>query len=144
MGQIKIGDLGLSRLFSENTIVAKTMISTEYYKAPERTNPAIFGYHFKSDIWSLGCLLYELCTLRSPFNGEIDNAYALHKKICSAKYLPFPSQSYSDQLQFFVKSCMSVSSCDRPSAENCHFAARRMYIHFETLLMKYKKANGIS
>uniref|UniRef100_A0A914P9Y1 non-specific serine/threonine protein kinase n=1 Tax=Panagrolaimus davidi TaxID=227884 RepID=A0A914P9Y1_9BILA len=68
-GQIKIGDLGLSRLFSANTQIAKTQISTEYYKAPERTN-TFYGYNFKSDIWSLGCLLYELCALRSPFNGE--------------------------------------------------------------------------
>ena len=66
--------------------------------SPERND--VYGYHFKSDIWSLGCLLYEMCNFRSPFNGETDNAYALHKRIKTAAMIPFASDAYSHQVSF--------------------------------------------
>uniref|UniRef100_A0AC34F0P3 Protein kinase domain-containing protein n=1 Tax=Panagrolaimus sp. ES5 TaxID=591445 RepID=A0AC34F0P3_9BILA len=141
-GHVKIGDLGLSRIFSAQTMLAQTRVGTEYYMAPERNNMG--GYNFKSDIWSLGCLLYELCTFRSPFNGEESNAYALHKKIGEGRFLPFPSDIYSFQLHFFIKSCLSVKSNDRPSSKEAHNAARRMYLIFEDLLKKYINANSNS
>ena len=98
-GIVKLGDLGLSRLFSAKTMHAKTRVGTEYYMAPERTSGS--GYHFKSDIWSLGCLLYEMCTLRSPFNGETTNAYALHKRVSQGDFPPFPMGKYSRQVSNF-------------------------------------------
>lgn len=66
--------------------------------SPERNTSG--GYYFKSDIWSLGCLLYEMCTFRNPFNGEISNAYALHKKIANGDTLPYPMDIYSLQVRF--------------------------------------------
>uniref|UniRef100_A0AC35EW19 Protein kinase domain-containing protein n=1 Tax=Panagrolaimus sp. PS1159 TaxID=55785 RepID=A0AC35EW19_9BILA len=101
-GHAKLGDLGLSRMFSLKTQLAKTVVGTEYYLAPERAFEG--GYHFKSDIWSLGCILYELCALRSPFNGEQRNAYALHKRIEFCEMIPIPSNLYSKQLRFFISS----------------------------------------
>uniref|UniRef100_A0AC35GVM1 Protein kinase domain-containing protein n=1 Tax=Panagrolaimus sp. PS1159 TaxID=55785 RepID=A0AC35GVM1_9BILA len=135
-GIIKIGDLGLSRIFSAQTIFAQTCnVGTEYYMAPERNVNG--GYNFKSDIWSLGCLLYELCTYRSPFNGETINVYALHKKISEAKIFPLPSDIYSDQIQFFINCCLSIKSSDRPTSEEAYQAAHRMFIIFEDLHHKY-------
>src|SRR5690554_5577668 len=56
-GTIKVGDLGLSREMSDETMQAYSKVGTPLYMSPEVLKGD--GYDFKSDIWSLGCLLYE-------------------------------------------------------------------------------------
>uniref|UniRef100_A0A914YYH1 non-specific serine/threonine protein kinase n=1 Tax=Panagrolaimus superbus TaxID=310955 RepID=A0A914YYH1_9BILA len=136
--QVKIGDLGLSRQCSPATNNLKTHVGTEYYMAPERNIGE--GYHFQSDIWSLGCLLYELCTFRSPFNGELTNAYSLHKKINNGDIIPFPMNVYSEHLSYFTYACLNTKSEERPNASECFEAARAMYEKFESMLADYKAA----
>ena len=51
------------------------------------------GYEFKSDIWSLGCLMYELATLRSPFYTPGLNFYILGKRIMARQFEPIVGRS---------------------------------------------------
>lgn len=64
--------------------MAYTVVGTPYYLSPELCEER--PYNNKSDIWSLGCVLYELCTLKHPFDAT--NQAALILKILKAKYVP--------------------------------------------------------
>mmetsp|Transcript_97779 Transcript_97779/g.304026 ORF Transcript_97779/g.304026 Transcript_97779/m.304026 type:complete len:493 (+) Transcript_97779:3-1481(+) len=88
-GVVKLGDLGLGRYFSSNTYRAHSVVGTPFYMSPE-VIVGSGGYSFKSDIWSLGCVLYELTTLECPFAGSGLNYYALGNRISRAEYAPLP------------------------------------------------------
>eukprot|EP00929_Paragymnodinium_shiwhaense_P000731 TRINITY_DN100966_c0_g1_i1.p1 TRINITY_DN100966_c0_g1~~TRINITY_DN100966_c0_g1_i1.p1 ORF type:complete len:996 (-),score=227.64 TRINITY_DN100966_c0_g1_i1:9-2996(-) len=88
-GVVKLGDLGLGRFFSSNTQVAHSFVGTPFYMSPEVISNCE-GYDFKSDIWSLGCVLYELSVLVSPFASTRLNYYTLGNKIRAGDYPPLP------------------------------------------------------
>ncbi|XP_041662435.1 serine/threonine-protein kinase Nek5-like isoform X2 [Cheilinus undulatus] len=64
--KVKLGDFGIARMLNNTMELARTCVGTPYYLSPEicENRP----YNNKTDIWSLGCVLYELCTLRHPVN----------------------------------------------------------------------------
>lgn len=66
--QIKLGDLGLGRYFTSQTLEAFSKVGTPLYMSAEVLQGS--GYTFSADIWSLGCVLYELCMLKSPFKSD--------------------------------------------------------------------------
>jgi NIMA (never in mitosis gene a)-related kinase len=110
-GRVKVGDLGLSRELSEHTVQAHSKVGTPLYMSPEVLRGD--GYDFKSDIWSLGCLLYELAMLKSPFKSEGLNLYSLFQKISQGDYQPLP-ENYSEKLRNLAYSMISIKSEDRP------------------------------
>ena len=65
---VKLGDFGISKVLEHSMDLANSGVGTPYYLSPEICQG--LKYNFKTDIWMMGCLLYELCTLNKPFKSE--------------------------------------------------------------------------
>ncbi|XP_043086438.1 serine/threonine-protein kinase Nek5 isoform X2 [Puntigrus tetrazona] len=111
--KVKLGDFGIARMLNSTMELARTCVGTPYYLSPEicENRP----YNNKTDIWSLGCVLYELCTLRHPFEGS--NLKQLVLRICRGRYTPV-SQLYSSDLRLLLQQLFKVSPRDRPSVNS--------------------------
>lgn len=72
------------------------------------------GYDWKSDVWSLGCILYEFANLRSPFKSEGINLYELFQKINKGDYPPI-RDGYSSELSRVVSLTLRVDPTERYS-----------------------------
>ncbi|KAH7729021.1 Serine/threonine-protein kinase Nek7 [Aphelenchoides avenae] len=125
----KVSDLGLSRI-ERMTTGAKSVCGTPYYLAPERMTQKAYSY--KADVWSLGCILYEMAALRCPFYGESTNEYSLTEKIREAQYLPIPHDCYSAQLNRVVEACLTQEPANRPTALVVFNVARHLEELFGT------------
>jgi NIMA (never in mitosis gene a)-related kinase len=106
----KLGDFGLSRVMEATLDAANTVCGTPYYMSPEVCQGEL--YSWKSDVWSLGCVLYELCMLRPPF--EAPSLVELVRLIVSDAYEPLPP-CYSEGLSDLVGQLLSKSAHSRPS-----------------------------
>jgi NIMA (never in mitosis gene a)-related kinase len=67
-GSVKIGDMNVSAVVSNTNNLATTQTGTPYYSSPEIYNNVPYSY--KSDMCSFGCLIYEMCALKVPFDGN--------------------------------------------------------------------------
>jgi serine/threonine protein kinase len=106
-GTVRIGDLGLGRFFSDQTLAAYSKVGTPLYMSPEVLKAK--GYDWKSDVWSLGCILYELAALRSPFKEQGLNLYGLFQKINKGVYPALDTTAFSPELLRLVDSMIQVS-----------------------------------
>jgi len=109
-GSVKIGDMNVSKVMKEGML--KTQIGTPYYMSPEiwRNRP----YDDRSDIWSLGCMIYELAALRPPFLG--DSFPELKRNVLAGRYTPIP-HVYSSDLANIIASMVNLDASKRPNAE---------------------------
>lgn len=105
---VKLGDFGLSKLMQSHDF-ASTYVGTPFYMSPEIC--AAERYTLHSDIWSLGCVMYELCARTQPFNAKTH--FHLIQKIKEGRIDPLPSM-YSPDLQSTIKSCLNVNPLKRP------------------------------
>ena len=109
--EIKIGDLGVARVLSKGSL-AKTVIGTPYYLSPEICEEK--PYNDKSDVWALGCILYELCTFKHPFEARSQGALIL--KILNRRPDPIDSH-YSVEISNLIDSLLDKNSEKRPTCE---------------------------
>ena len=107
--QVKIGDLGVAKILLKNSF-AKTLIGTPYYLSPEICKE--IPYNNKSDVWALGCILYELCTFKHPFDAK--NQGALILKIMSNKPQNIDNY-YSKELNDLIFLLLEKDSQKRPN-----------------------------
>lgn len=112
-GVVKVGDFGVSRVLHGTLERAQTVIGTPYYMSPEVCQNEL--YSFKSDIWSLGCILYELCTLSYTFKSK--NLMGLVNMIVHEPHEPIPS-SYSKNLNDLVNQLLMKDPANRPSCDD--------------------------
>ncbi|KAL8946585.1 MAG: hypothetical protein Q9222_007038 [Ikaeria aurantiellina] len=106
--QVKLGDFGLSKLMQSHDF-ASTYVGTPYYMSPEIC--AAERYTLHSDIWSLGCVMYELCARRPPFDAKTH--FHLVQRIKDGRVEPLPSM-YSPELSNAIKSCLKTNPLQRP------------------------------
>ncbi|KAI1417409.1 kinase-like protein [Hypoxylon sp. FL1857] len=105
---VKLGDFGLSKMIQSHDF-ASTYVGTPFYMSPEIC--AAERYTLKSDIWSLGCIMYELCAREPPFNAK--SHFQLVQKIKEGKVPPLP-RVYSGELMSVIKDCLKVNPDLRP------------------------------
>lgn len=106
---IKLGDFGISKVLESTCDQALTVQGTPYYMSPEvcQSKP----YTYTSDVWALGCILYELCTLKHAFSAE--NLLGLVFKIVQDKQEPI-SNEYSADLRNLVSLMLNKDEKKRP------------------------------
>lgn len=120
----KLGDLNVS-IVSKNGM-ASTQTGTPYYACPEIWNDK--PYNSKSDIWSLGCVIYEMAAQRPPFQSA--DMQGLWKRINKGTYDRLPSR-YSDDLCWLIGQCLKINPADRPSCEailKCPQVRKRIHL----------------
>lgn len=108
--EAKLADFGIARVLHGTMELASTAVGTPYYMSPELCKNE--SYDAKSDVWALGCLLYEMCTQKNPFTGVNFSGLAL--KILRGKYPPLPP-SYSRHMSMLVAMMLEVDANKRPS-----------------------------
>ena len=105
-GSAKLGDLNVSKVARRG--LGYTQTGTPYYASPEvwKDKP----YDNKSDVWSLGCVLYEMITLRPPFRAQ--DMEGLFKKVCKGQYNMIPDR-FSDDLFTIVQFLLQANPATR-------------------------------
>ena len=87
----KLGDMNVSKVIKDKVLLTQT--GTPYYASPEVWRDE--SYSYKSDLWSIGCVIYELCEQHPPFLGK--NLDELFEEVCKGKPKRI-NRIYSDEL----------------------------------------------
>lgn len=116
-GEAKLGDLNVSKLAKKGLLYTQT--GTPYYASPEvwKEQP----YDQKSDMWSLGCVIYEMATLHPPFRAE--DREGLSRKVMHGEYKPIPD-FYSKDLGLMIDHLLQVNPAKRLDSRELYFNIR--------------------
>ncbi|NXG93811.1 NEK11 kinase, partial [Stercorarius parasiticus] len=130
---LKIGDFGVSRLLMGSCDLATTFTGTPFYMSPEALKHQ--GYNTKSDIWSLGCILYEMCCMNHAFSGH--NFLSVVLKIVEGETPSLPDR-YPSQLNAVLCSMLNKNPSLRPPAAEI---LKIPYINEQLKNIQYKFTN---
>mmetsp|Transcript_909 Transcript_909/g.1359 ORF Transcript_909/g.1359 Transcript_909/m.1359 type:complete len:516 (+) Transcript_909:145-1692(+) len=139
---LKIGDLGVAKALTR-TQFTSTQIGTPCYMAPEVWSGRPYSY--SSDLWSLGCVLYEMMTFRTPMEGR--SMQELKLRICSGRFATIPPGRYSAELTGFAHSLLSLDPRKRPTAEqvlNNPTSAKWLHVMPSIPSLPASKDNGVT
>ena len=128
-GIVKIGDLNVSKIIGKSMAITQT--GTPYYASPEIWND--HPYDYKCDIWSAGCIIYEMASLKMPFRGT--SMQMLYNNVMKGDFAPIPSR-YSNDLMEIIKLILTKNPRRRPSAEDL--------LNHRIILEKMEKIMGIN
>ena len=109
-GVVKLGDLNVSKVSKKGLL--RTQTGTPYYACPEVWKD--MPYDNRSDIWSMGCVLYEMAMKQPPFRAT--TMKGLYAKVVAGRYDPL-SSNYSKDFKDIIASCLKVRSTDRPNCD---------------------------
>ena len=110
---LMLGDFGVSRVLDSPTDLANTCVGTPFYMCPELMRKQ--RYSNKADMWALGCVLYELTTLRHAFDAN--DMQGLAMKIVRGRYPPLPG-CYSANLHSLVEELLHTKAPRRVSTRH--------------------------
>ncbi|XP_014733875.1 PREDICTED: serine/threonine-protein kinase Nek11 isoform X2 [Sturnus vulgaris] len=130
---LKIGDFGVSCLLMGSCDLATTFTGTPYYMSPEVLKHQ--GYNTKSDIWSLGCILYEMCCMNHAFTGQ--NFLSVVLKIVEGETPSLPER-YPSKLNAVFCSMLNKDPSLRPAAAEI---LKSPYIDEQLKKIQYKFTN---
>lgn len=109
---VKLGDFGIAKQLENTNEMAATVVGTPYYLSPEIVQSN--KYDYKTDIWSLGVILYELCALKPPFNGSTIHMLAI--QIVTGKYMPLPN-GFSQEITDLIGRMLTIDPEQRPNVD---------------------------
>uniref|UniRef100_T1J4E5 non-specific serine/threonine protein kinase n=1 Tax=Strigamia maritima TaxID=126957 RepID=T1J4E5_STRMM len=134
---VKIGDFGIAKILDSEDSMANTMTGTPYYMSPEMFSKK--SYNYKSDVWSLGCCIYEIAALRHAFYAS--DISALMQKILRGK-LPAMPLHYNFELLDLICSLLHLEPKKRPSP--IKILHNPFIVKHVKMFFKARKTNGLS
>lgn len=114
-GSVKVTDFGIARVMSESHTLTKEALGSVHYISPEQAK----GGHVdnRSDLYSLGVVMYEMATGRTPYDGETPVAVAIQHINSKATLPTLLNPNIPGGLEQIIVRTMSNSPADRyPSA----------------------------
>lgn len=111
-GRVVVGDFGTSKALASASALGSTFVGSPLYMSPEMLESEPHTY--ATDIWSLGCILYELLTWRAPFAAS--SYPAVVRKITQGAFEPL-SDAISPRVRSFVAQMLQLEQRKRPTID---------------------------
>eukprot|EP01135_Chromosphaera_perkinsii_P001827 Nk52_evm6s211 gene=Nk52_evmTU6s211 len=115
-GSIRLADFGASKIVDiAHDPADKSMIGTPYYLAPEVIKQENEGYGYKSDVYSIGCTMYEMLLGKPPF-GDLEPMAAIFR-VGNGETPRIPEDSMSPEAARLLGKMLALNPDDRPEIE---------------------------